>query len=338
MNNESLFRPEVIKHKSLAQLGTVSINTPFPLKFIAYSITIIILGIILFIFFGECSEKFVVIGCLNDQQGVVSVYPSKSGVITHIYKAKGEQVKQGDAIFLIKSIFDNYPNHRDTILKQLNERKKLIISELDAKEKQFNKLKALLLKKYISLDLYNQKKQEISELQRNINLIEVEIIRHKQEKSYIVYAPVDGFIAAAIFKKGQYVNLTKPLIKIAPIQSELIANLFVPVNQSGFLHKKSKITIRYDAYPYKRFGNYPAVIESIDESILTDAEDEKSIQIGQPYYKVTAKLASQYVNIYGHQKKLQQGMTITAIVEGSKRKIWQWVLDPIFSVYGELTL
>lgn len=338
MKKEFLFRPEAIKHKKLAQLGTVSINTPCSLQFITYTSVLITLAAILFVLFGEFSEKFVVLGYLNDRQGIINVYPSKTGIITRIYKVKGEQVKQGEALFLIKSRLDNQPNNEDSLLKQLLKQKKLIGIELEAKKKQFNELKKLLLKKYISLDFYNQKKQEIVELKRNINLIEIEIIKYNKEEFYLINSPIDGFIATTIFKEGQYVNLTKPLIKILPKNSELIANLFVPINQSGFLNKNSKITIRYDAYPYKRFGSYQAVIESIDESVLTDDEDEKSIQIGQPYYKLTASLRSQYVTIYGHKKKLQQGMTVTAIVRGSKRKLWQWILDPIFSIYGDITL
>lgn len=193
----------------------------------------------------------------------------------------------------------------------------------------------MLEKKYIALEFYHQKKNDLIELNRQKNTIEMEIIKYQQEQIYVIDAPIDGYVSTILFTEGQFVSLAKPLLKILPSKSDLIAHLLIPVNQSGFIDKNSKIFLRYDAYPYKRFGNYSAVIQTIDESILTDAEDEKFIQLGQPYYRATAKLDSQYVSVYGHPKKLHQGATFTAVVAGSKRKIWQWILDPIFSIYGE---
>jgi membrane fusion protein len=42
------------------------------------------------------------------------------------------------------------------------------------------------------------------------------------------------------------------------------------------------------------------------------------------------------MTIYGEKKKIKHGMTISAVVVGSKRKLWQWILDPLFSFYGDL--
>ncbi|WP_131782375.1 HlyD family efflux transporter periplasmic adaptor subunit [Legionella gresilensis] len=335
---KELFRQEVFNQKKISHLGVISINTPLSFKFFTYSSVVILLIIILFIIFGEFSDKFLVIGYLNDSKGVVSLYPSKNGVIIKNYKKQGELVKRGEAILLINSLVDNQLLNRNNILENLIKRKQSINNDISNKSIQLKKLKMLLTKKYISLDLYNAKKQELVELNRILNTVELDIIKYKQEQFYSIYSPIDGVIAADIFKEGQYVNLAKPLVKILPIKSELIANLFIPTNQIGFINKASKITIRYDAFPYKRFGSYSAVIDTIDETILTDNEDEKPIQIGYPYYKVHARLKSQYVMVYGQPKRLQQGLTITAIINGPKRKIWQWVLDPIFSMYGELKL
>ncbi|STX52321.1 hemolysin D [Legionella busanensis] len=335
---KEFFRQEVFNQKKISHLGVISINTPLSFKFFTYSSLVILLIIILFIVFGEFSDKFVVIGYLNDSKGVFSLYPSKSGVIIKSYKKQGEFVKQGEAILLINSLVDNQLLDKNNILENLIKRKQSIKNDIINKSIQLKKIKILLTKKYISLDFYNTKKQEIFELNRNLNAVELDIIKYKQEQFYKIYSPIDGVIASNIFKEGQYVNLAKPLVKILPIKSKLIANLFIPVNQIGFINKASKIIVRYDAFPYKRFGSYKAVIDSIDETILTDNEDEKPIQVGYPYYKVNAKLKSQYVMVYGQPKKLQQGLTITAIISGPKRKIWQWILDPIFSMYGELKL
>ena len=91
---KNLFRQEVFNQKKLSHLGVISINTPLSFKLVTYSSLVILLIIILFLVFGEFSDKFVVIGYLNDAKGIFSLYPSKSGVILKNYKKKGELVKK----------------------------------------------------------------------------------------------------------------------------------------------------------------------------------------------------------------------------------------------------
>jgi membrane fusion protein len=50
------------------------------------------------------------------------------------------------------------------------------------------------------------------------------------------------------------------------------------------------------------------------------------------------KLDNQFITLYGKNKKIQHGMTISAVIVGAKRKIWQWVLDPIYSFSGGVFL
>jgi membrane fusion protein len=39
--------------------------------------------------------------------------------------------------------------------------------------------------------------------------------------------------------------------------------------------------------------------------------------------------------LYGKKENLSHGMTLTAVITGEKKKIWQWVFDPIYSYYGD---
>ena len=222
----------------------------------------------------------------------------------------------------------------NNVLSQLKKRKEAYKNEIDYKLNQLNRLKKLLEKKYISLDSFNQKHEEIVSLKNSLNMVDMDLIKYKQSRSYIIKSPITGTIASITYKPGQYINSAKPVLKILPLNSALEVELFVPIRKSGFIHKNSNVIIRYDAYPYERFGAYKAVIKDISQSILTDEEEDKPIKIREPYYKVTALLESESVLLYGKKVRVQDGMTITGIVLGSKRKVWQWILDPIYSFYG----
>ena len=336
-NSVSLFRQEVFDDLKNKNYGSVSINVPVKYTVLTTGISLVVLLVILFFIFAEYSEKFIVKGYINSTQGIVRVYPSKNGVIVKSWVHQGSQVGKGDALFLVDTSYDGLSRHRNhAVFDKLTTRRQLIEKDIHYKKTQLLALKHLLDKKYIPLDLYNQKRGELSALVVTKNTIEMDLIKYKQERSYLVRAPIDGVVASVIYKQGQNANLLKPLVKIIPKNSDLIAELFIPVNKSGFLNKKNHIIIRYDAYPSERFGTAKGVITDISQSILTDEEDDKPLRVGQPYYKVVAKLDTPFVTLYGKPRRIQHGMTLSAVIVGSKKKVWKWVLDPLYSYYGEL--
>ncbi|WP_207385259.1 HlyD family secretion protein [Legionella lansingensis] len=315
--------------------GSVSMNIPPQYTIVTIGFTVLVLLLILFFIFAEFSERFVVTGYVNSTKAAVQVYPKTNGFIIERYHKQGDSVRKGEQLFLIDTSYAGY-QYNDEIGQQLKQNKVFVEKEITNKTQYLHAMKALLEKKYISLMEYNAKKDELIALKHRRNLIEMEMIKYQQSRSYLIRSPIDGMVAGAMFKKGQYAHAAKPLVKLIPNNSELVAELFVPAKQAGFLSKENKVMIRYDAYPYERFGVYRAVIKDISQSILTDEDEEKPIRIGEPYYKITAKLEKQHVMVYGREKKIQHGMTLSAIIVGSKRKAWQWMLDPLYSFYGML--
>jgi membrane fusion protein len=337
MTKNPLFRREVSDNKRHKNYGSVFINIPTNYAVLSVGFSLLTLGIILLFIFAEVSEKFIVKGYLNSNKGVVRVYPNKLGIIIKQYVKQGDTVKKGDPLFLIDTSYDGLANTKHPgILDQLTKRRDSLAHEIHIKLAYIQELKKLLKKKYIPLTTYTEKHEELVSLKNNMHMLDSEIIRYKQELSYIMRAPSDGTVSSLMYTLGQYVNPAKSMLKILPDNAELVVELFIPIQESGFIIKDNKVIIRYDAYPYQRFGSYQAVIQTISQSILTDQEEDKPLSIGQPYYKVVAHLDKQFVTLYGADKKLQQDMTVTAVIVGAKRKIWQWVLDPIFSYYGDL--
>lgn len=335
MSEKSLFRQEVIDSRKNKNYGSVLINMPVHYMALTIGFSVLVVLLFLFLVFGEFSEKFIVSGYLESTKGVARVYPNKNGVIVKKYIEQGDKVKKGDKLFLIDTSIDGFDNkNKQGIFTQLNKKKGLIKTEIAYKKKHLQALKKLLEKKYISVEAYHEKHDELVALEHQKNNIDMEIINYHHAQSYVIYSPIDGLISTVIYQEGQYTNIAKPIAKILPDHADLMAELFIPVKQSGFLHQKNKVIIRYDAYPYARFGTSSATIHDISKSILTDEEEDKPIRVGKPYYKMTALLDKQFVTLYGVHKKIQHGMTLSAVIVGSKRKVWQWILDPLYSFYG----
>ncbi len=335
MSEQGLFRPEVFESRRNRNYGSVLVNTPVHYTVLTSVFSVLVGLVLLFLVFGEFSEKFIVKGYLESTKGVARVYPNKNGVIEKCFIHQGDKVKKGDRLFLIDTSDEGFgKKSQNGVLAHLEKKKQSLEDEKIHKKRHMQALKSLLVKKYIPLATYHAKHDELVALDNQINAVDIEIINNKHNKSYVIRSPIDGIISSVIYQEGQNTNLTKPLVKILPSHADLMAELFIPVRQSGFLHHNNQVIIHYDAYPYARFGASKASIHQISRSILTDDEEEKPIRIGEPYYKINALLDKQFVTVYGKDKKIQHGMTISAVIVGSKRKIWQWILDPLYSFYG----
>jgi len=336
MTENSLFRSEAIKYKKNPLHGHVFINLPLHYALIATGLITLMTVVICIFIFAEFSEKFIVSGYVTSTQASVQVYPKNEGIIIRSYHHQGDRVKKGDKLFVIDTSYARNKFDELEIYKQLLRGREAIEKEIQYKNKHLKAIKDLLVKKYVSLNEYNIKREELAVLENRKRLIEMDIIKFKQTESYSVLSPIDGIVSSMWFKEGQYTKSSKPLAKLIPKGAELIAELFVPARYAGFLNKNNEVVIHYDAYPHERFGSYQANILDISQSIMTDDDEDKPIKIGEPYYKITAKLKKQCVTVYGKDKKIQHGMTLSAVLVGSKRKIWQWVLDPLYSFYGAI--
>ena len=339
MNEKGLFRLEVVDRQRNRNYGSVSINTP--LKYTVFSLffSMMLVLVFLFLLYGEFSEKFIVKGYLESTKGVARVYPEKNGIVAKCFIHQGDEVKQGDKLFLMMSSYEDFDkkNHHG-ILEQLKKRKQSIKKEIHDKQSHLDALKPLLDRKFISLTTFHEQHDQLVAFQNQLSAVDVELMNLKHDKSYVVRSPINGIIASVLYHEGQYINAMKPLMKILPLNADLMAELFVPVHQSGFLKIKHPVMIHYDAFPYAHFGSSKGMIHEISQSVSTDEEEEKPIRIGQPYYKVTALLNQQFVRVYGNDKKIQQGMTLSAVIVGSKRKVWQWLLEPVYSFDGGVFL
>ncbi|MCY1558531.1 hypothetical protein D9M68_954740 [compost metagenome] len=59
-----------------------------------------------------------------------------------------------------------------------------------------------------------------------------------------------------------------------------------------------------------------------------------SARQGEPFYRVTVALAAQAVTAYGKPEPLKPGMLLEADILGEKRRLIEWVFEPLYSLKG----
>jgi multidrug efflux pump subunit AcrA (membrane-fusion protein) len=156
-------------------------------------------------------------------------------------------------------------------------------------------------------------------------------------KSLAVVAPIDGVATAVDATVGDYIPLGRAVVSIIPNELKLCAKLLVPPSAIRFVKKGDKVRLRYDAFPYQEFGTYGGTIAVISRTpvgssdAIAGSAQQPASRIG-PTYEVLVNLESQSVKIHGKSEGLLIGMAVSADIPQDTRPIYQWLLDPLYTL------
>lgn len=174
-------------------------------------------------------------------------------------------------------------------------------------------------------------------------LADVEKLRAENElqRGMLHRAGEDGLVSALLVKAGQMVSAGQPIMSILPERARLRAQLLVPSRAIGFISRGNRVVLRYDAFPYQKFGQQFGRVATISRSALTSAEQSAltgsltPIDMG-PVYQVDVDLDRQYVLADGLHHRIRPGMALQADVLRERRRIVEWLFEPMFGIRRRL--
>lgn len=194
-----------------------------------------------------------------------------------------------------------------------------------------------------------QAQTETSELEKSRALLAQESAEHQARTQIIVTAPVAGTITAVAAQTGQNLAGSALLATLLPVDAQgqsnaLEAHFYATTRQAGFVEKGQTVLLRYAAYPYQKFGMGNGEVTEVSRSPYVVQELPTHVaatlagiaQGGDPVYRVTVRIKDQAVQAYGQAHALRAGMLAEADIVQDTRRLWEWALDPIFSVSGKL--
>lgn len=248
-----------------------------------------------------------------------------------------DNLKRHQEISAINAVSALEVNNRQMEYNAQHEQLMTLSRELSSLEKQIKE-------QTISLDRTKQNhKANLNQLQQSLTDNRQSKIQNKAGEFISIYAPIDGVISTNHIKTGQYIESSKPLITILPHDSHVIAEMYVPSRAIGFVKTGDEVLLRYQAYPYQKFGHANAQIISVAktalagqniQSIGTVSQNEQ--MTNEPLYVVRAKLEKQTIKAYGNDLPLQVGMTLEGDILHETRKLYEWVLEPLYSITGKI--
>ena len=177
-------------------------------------------------------------------------------------------------------------------------------------------------------------KQKLLSYEKSLSELRQRLAEVRANQSYSILAPSSGRVTSLIYKEGDTVKPETPLLTILPHDVDLKADLFVPTRAAGFLREGQEVKIRYDAFPYQKFGLHGGVVEQISGNIIIPGEVVLPVDVKEPVYKVSVKLDKQTVVAFGREHHLQVGMSLQGDIVRDRSRIIEWVLEPLYSLRG----
>ena len=174
-----------------------------------------------------------------------------------------------------------------------------------------------------------QAQNELSVIHRNIASLEEENYENEARREVTVTAMQDGRATAVLAEVGQTVTTSVPLLSEIPHNARFVAYLYVPTRAIGFMREGGVVLLRYQSFPYQKFGQHSGHILSIARAALSPGELQMSGANPENFYRVAIKLDMQQVAAYGRKFELQEGMQLEADVLLENRKLYEWVLEPL---------
>ena len=180
----------------------------------------------------------------------------------------------------------------------------------------------------------------LAEMDRDRVVLEQELTENIARYRYEITAPFNGVVTAILVQQGQVVT-NQPIATLLSDKSWLEAQLFIPSRAAGFIKPGQLVHLRYQAYPYQKFGQYDGRVINVSRSQIQPADLPSSLPIqpkqnNEAIYLVTVKLSSQTVKTYGESQELTSGMILEADIDLDTRTIFEWILEPLYALRGRL--
>ena len=175
------------------------------------------------------------------------------------------------------------------------------------------------------------------EIDRDLAAVAQLSAENEARQRLVVRAPQNGVVTAVLADTGQAVTPGVALASLLPADARLQAHLFAPSSAVGFVRAHQAVQLRYQAFPYQKFGHQAGEVIQVARSPLQAAELaglplQGAAASGEPLYRITVSLDQQTVAAYGQAQALSPGMQLEADVLLDRRRLIEWLFEPVLGI------
>ncbi len=190
--------------------------------------------------------------------------------------------------------------------------------------------------------LSSQHETRVSQIIQSQAALDQELAEAEAHRQVLIVAPHEGIVSGIQAEEGGAITTNAPLLNILPLGAKLEAQIFASSHVVGFLRTGQHVLLRYKSFPFQQFGSYAGAVTDVSRSAVSPAELPQALAgltslsgTNEPVYRITVALDRQSVTAYGERIPLKPGMQLEADILIEKRRLFEWILDPLYTITGK---
>ncbi|MFO1271513.1 MAG: HlyD family efflux transporter periplasmic adaptor subunit [Rubrivivax sp.] len=172
-------------------------------------------------------------------------------------------------------------------------------------------------------------------IERDLAALAREAAEQDAARQVVIRAPQDGTVTALFAEVGQSVSASAALASLVPAGSKLQAQLYAPSAAIGFVRADQPVRLRFEAFPYQKFGHREGHVLRVSRTPLAPSElaalalpvsaDEGA---REALFRITVALEP----AAGEPLPLVAGMRLQADVLLERRRLVEWLFEPLLGL------
>jgi membrane fusion protein len=256
---------------------------------------------------------------LATHQGAVAIQDELVKSARANVERYGKLAKKG---FVAPAVLAQYKNALNV---ELAKRNALTLNLSDAR-------RALLQVQQEAAALTGQGRITSTEAAQALAALEQEAAEHDGRSVLRVTAPAAGAVTAFGYSVGQTIQAGAVLAAVLPAVSVLEAQLLIPSRARSAVAVGQQVQLRIDSFPYQKYGLVSGTITQVELNPINDGVQPSAAGAATaPMYRATVALSTNTLTMYGKRHAFEPGLTLEADIFNDRRRLIEWVFDPLIS-------
>jgi len=181
-------------------------------------------------------------------------------------------------------------------------------------------------------------------IERDLAALAREAAEQDAVRQIVVRAPQDGTVSSVLAEPGQSVSPASALASLIPSGAQLQAHLFAPSGAVGFVRPNQEVRLRFEAFPYQKFGHQNGHVLQVSRTPLaapelaglTLAGPTGGGNVDEPMFRITVAMDQPELSAFGTTQPLVAGMRMQADVLLERRRLVEWLFAPVLGLTNRL--
>lgn len=145
-----------------------------------------------------------------------------------------------------------------------------------------------------------------------------------------VTAPADAVVLDLAQRSvGSVVREAEPLVTLVPLNVPLEAEVEINTRDIGRVAADDKVRIKFDAYPFQKFGTASGLLRTISRDAFAANQDASPGQAAAPFFRARISLQDSELRAPPGTVRLLPGMTVSAEIKAGHRTVISYLLYPL---------